>query len=190
VQSLDRSFPAAVPIVSTIGLEGEGELRRFRRQSVADVLARYISQTVGQPATLFDIAGAEGAVRERLVPGAIKALNQSSPARLVASGDRLTLRSDDLLEVLLEAREEIRWPEAILSAHRDAIGGSRGARVRFARTDGGGDIEVFTTRPDTLFGASFVAVSSSHPWHDWLALHGWKRFGRSATRRATILMGG
>jgi leucyl-tRNA synthetase len=166
LQTLDKSVPAAFPIVSTIGFEGEGQLRRFRRLTVADVLMRYISQRLRQPATLLDVAVVEGAdevVRKRLTPGAIEALSQLPQARLVISGDQLALNSDDLLEYVLEAGNEPRWPDSILSAQRVAIGGSRGAFVRFARTDGGGDIEVFTTRPDTLFGASFVAVSPSHP---------------------------
>ncbi len=43
------------------------------------------------------------------------------------------------------------------------IGKSRGMRFRFALAGGGEGIEVFTTRPDTIFGASFVAVSPDHP---------------------------
>jgi leucyl-tRNA synthetase len=46
------------------------------------------------------------------------------------------------------------------------IGRSEGARVRFplvAPVDGAGDVEVFTTRPDTLFGMSFVAIAPEHP---------------------------
>jgi leucyl-tRNA synthetase len=152
--------------VSTTGFDGEGQLRRFRRRSVADVLARHLSQWAGQPATLLDVPAADGAdemAREQLVPDAVQVLDRLPQARLVVSGDQLTLRSDDLLELVLDPGNEPRWPEAVLSAQRVAIGGSRGALVRFARTDGGGDIEVFTTRPDTLFGASFVAVSPSHP---------------------------
>lgn len=160
---LDGSFPVTSPIVSTIGFEGEGQLRRLRRLAVADVFARFISQTCGQSATLYDVSGVDEALRKRFVPGAIEVLNRLSQTRLVASGDQLILSSDDLLELVLQAEREPRWPEAILSAQRIAIGGSRGALVRFARTDGGGDIGVFTTRPDTLFGASFVAVSPSHP---------------------------
>jgi leucyl-tRNA synthetase len=166
LQSLDESLPAASPIVSTIGFEGERQLRRLRRLSVADVLVRHISQTVGQPATLLDVAvvgGADEAVRKQLIPSAIEALNQLPRARLVISANQLVLSGDDLLELVLDASKELHWPEAILAAQRVAIGRSRGAFVCFARTDGGGDIEVFTTRPDTLFGASFVAVSPSHP---------------------------
>src|SRR6266849_1747619 len=132
---MDKSLPAGSPIVSTVGFEGEGQLRRFRRLSVADVLVRHISQMLGQPATLLDVAtvqGADEAGRKRLTPGAIEALNQLPPARLVISGDQMALNSDDLLKLVLEPRKEPRWPEAILSAQRVAIGGSRGALVRFA----------------------------------------------------------
>jgi leucyl-tRNA synthetase len=162
---LGKPLPAVFPVVSTVGLEGEGQLRRLRRLSVADVLARFVSQVLGQSATLLDVPVAEGlgeVARGRLIPDAVTALDQLPRSRLVEGGDQLTLNSDDLLEFVLAAGKAPRWPEAIVSAQRAAVGGSRGALVRFARTDGGGDIEVFTTRPDTLFGASFVAVSSNH----------------------------
>ena len=56
-----------------------------------------------------------------------------------------------------------RWPEKVRLMQRNWIGRSTGARVTFAiegRTD---SIEVYTTRPDTLFGASFLALSADHP---------------------------
>lgn len=157
---------AARPIVSTAGIEGESELRRFRRECVADVLLRYISQTTEQSVTLIDIPVVEDArvdARWQLLARAVKTFSELPSARLVVCHDQLTLENHDLLGHLLETKTEVRWPEAVLSSHRDIIGGSRGARVRFARSDGGGDIEVFTTRPDTLYGLSFVAVSPSHP---------------------------
>jgi leucyl-tRNA synthetase len=166
LSAMDSSFPATTPVVSTIGFDGEGQLRRFRRRTVADVLMRYTSQILGQPVTLLDVAAVDGVdevTRKRLTTTAVGAFNQLPQARLVVSDNRLTLRTDDLLERVVAAGQKPPLPEAILSAQRVAIGGSRGILVRFARTDGGGDIEVFTTRPDTLFGASFVAVSPSHP---------------------------
>ena len=134
MRGTDNSLPGTFPIVSTVGFDGEGQLRRFRRLSVADVLARYISQVVGRPVTLLDLPvadGADRAARERLVPAAVDALDRLPQARLVVSGDRMTLDSDDLLGLVLGAGKEPGWPEAVLSAQRVAIGGSRGALVRF-----------------------------------------------------------
>jgi len=59
-----------------------------------------------------------------------------------------------------------RWPERVRTMQAKWIGRSEGARVRFplvAPVDGAGDVEVFTTRPDTLFGMSFVAIAPEHP---------------------------
>jgi leucyl-tRNA synthetase len=59
-----------------------------------------------------------------------------------------------------------RWPERVKTMQANWIGRSEGARVRFRLTrpvDGMGEVEVFTTRPDTLFGMSFLAVAAEHP---------------------------
>lgn len=163
MHALDE-FPDA-PVVSTVGSESEGQLRQFRRLSVADTLARFLSQVTGKPSALLDMTAADGAdetIRKALVTGATEALGRLSADRITAHGDQLVLTSDDLLAAVLDARPA-GWPEAVLAAQRIAIGGSPGALVCFERTDGGGDIEVFTTRPDTIFGASFLAVSPSHP---------------------------
>nr|WP_225224614.1 leucine--tRNA ligase [Cellulomonas sp. JH27-2] len=74
--------------------------------------------------------------------------------RITAYADRLT---DDL--------EHIDWPEKVKSMQRHWIGRSSGARVRFAVV-GGDAVEVFTTRPDTLFGATFMVVAPEHPLLD------------------------
>jgi leucyl-tRNA synthetase len=154
----------ALPIVSTAGFEGESELRRFRRLSVADVLARHASQLLGRPAVLMEVAAPdadEGPGRPTAAASA--ALDRLPRTRLAISGGKLVLKCEDLLGDLLESKAAANWPESVLAAQRVAVGGSRGAFARFARADGRGDIEVFTTRPDTIFGASFVAVSASHP---------------------------
>ncbi len=73
---------------------------------------------------------------------------------------RITEYAEDLLAALggLE-----RWPERVRLMQQNWIGRSEGARV-FFRLEGRADrLEVFTTRPDTLFGASFCAVSPDHP---------------------------
>jgi leucyl-tRNA synthetase len=73
---------------------------------------------------------------------------------------KITDYADDLLEAL---KTLDRWPEKVRLMQENWIGKSAGARLTFklaGRTDG---VEIFTTRPDTLFGASFVALSPNHP---------------------------
>jgi leucyl-tRNA synthetase len=72
-------------------------------------------------------------------------------------------------EELLAAIEDLdRWPDRVRIMQQNWIGKSEGARIRFALsrphqayTD---HIEVFTTRPDTLYGASFIALAANHPF--------------------------
>jgi leucyl-tRNA synthetase len=81
--------------------------------------------------------------------------------RLLAQWNlRITKYSDDLLD---------RWPERVRLMQEHWIGRSEGARVQWALTDGKTTIEVFTTRPDTLYGASFIALSPHHPFAEALA---------------------
>jgi len=79
---------------------------------------------------------------------------------------RITAYADELLEALggLE-----RWPERVRLMQENWIGRSEGARVRFRLAGRDDRIEVFTTRPDTLFGASFLALSPHHPLAQQLA---------------------
>jgi leucyl-tRNA synthetase len=58
-----------------------------------------------------------------------------------------------------------RWPDKVRVMQENWIGRSKGCRFRFhfAGEAPGGDIEVYTTRPDTLFGASFVGIAADHP---------------------------
>lgn len=73
---------------------------------------------------------------------------------------RTTRYAGDLLDALDRLD---RWPERVKTMQRNWIGRSEGASITFA-VDGAEDgIEVFTTRPDTIFGASFLAVSPDHP---------------------------
>ena len=76
----------------------------------------------------------------------------------------ITKFAPDLLEALGGLD---RWPERVKLMQSNWIGRSEGARVRFRLTDaaaaGADEVEVFTTRPDTLFGMSFLAVAAEHP---------------------------
>ena len=55
------------------------------------------------------------------------------------------------------------WPTKVKLMQENWIGKSRGLQFSFERTDDGAPIEVYTTRPDTLMGASFVGISPDHP---------------------------
>ena len=70
----------------------------------------------------------------------------------------------DFSEDLLEALDGLdNWPAKVRLMQENWIGHSRGLQFGFKRTDGGEDITVYTTRPDTLMGASFVGISPDHP---------------------------
>lgn len=71
---------------------------------------------------------------------------------------RITAYADRLLEDL----EDLDWPEAIKEQQRHWIGKSIGASVFFNIADSDKQIEVYTTRPDTLFGAQYMVLSPEH----------------------------
>ena len=80
---------------------------------------------------------------------------------------RITAYSDRLVDDL----EYLDWPEKVKTMQRNWIGRSRGAQVTFEAD--GHSIEVFTTRPDTLFGATYVVLSPEHDLVDELVANAW-----------------
>jgi leucyl-tRNA synthetase len=86
------------------------------------------------------------------------------------------LRITDYAEDLLQGLDALdRWPDKVRLMQRNWIGKSRGLRMTFrfdadrAPTAGQEGLEVYTTRPDTLFGASFLAIAPDHPLTEQLA---------------------
>jgi leucyl-tRNA synthetase len=71
---------------------------------------------------------------------------------------KTTKYADELLACL----DGLDWPENVKTMQRHWIGRSEGARLAFD-LEGGGQVEVFTTRLDTLFGVTFMALSTEHP---------------------------
>ncbi len=80
---------------------------------------------------------------------------------------RITAYSDRLLDDL----DILDWPDKIKTMQRNWIGRSTGAAALFSTA--AGDIEVFTTRPDTLFGATYVVLAPEHELVDRLAAAEW-----------------
>ena len=68
--------------------------------------------------------------------------------------------SDELLEDLETLKE---WPEKVKLMQKNWIGKSLGCEINFKVYNDDRDIKVFTTRPDTIFGATFLAISVDHP---------------------------
>src|SRR5436853_3482554 len=77
------------------------------------------------------------------------------------------LKITDFAEELLDGLGTLdNWPDKVRLMQENWIGKSRGLQFRFRlaeATEGADSVEVFTTRPDTIFGASFVAIAPSHP---------------------------
>ena len=71
---------------------------------------------------------------------------------------RITKYADRLLKDL----DLVNWPESIKEQQRNWIGRSEGAEVNF-KTEAGTTLRVFTTRPDTLFGATYMVLAPEHP---------------------------
>ena len=96
---------------------------------------------------------------------------------------KITDYADELLDEmsLLES-----WPERVLTMQRNWIGRSEGARVVF-RVDGSGEeLPVFTTRPDTLFGATFFVVAPEHPFVESLTDSEVREYVRHAQSRSAV----
>ena len=55
------------------------------------------------------------------------------------------------------------WPDRVKTMQRNWIGKSKGANIEFSVINSDHSIKIFTTRPDTIFGATFIAISPQHP---------------------------
>ena len=85
---------------------------------------------------------------------------------------RITSYSDRLLDDL----DVLDWPEPVKAMQRNWIGRSTGVKALFSATNSDGetvDIEVFTTRPDTLFGATYLVLAPEHDLVDELVATAW-----------------
>ena len=79
------------------------------------------------------------------------------------------LRITAYAERLLADLDKLDWPDKVKAMQRNWIGRSEGVRVFFTEAASGERIEVFTTRPDTLFGATFMVLAPEHHLADGAA---------------------
>lgn len=79
---------------------------------------------------------------------------------------KITDYADDLLQAI---KSLDRWPDKVRTMQENWIGKSSGLQMKFDIIGSDEKIEIFTTRPDTLFGASFIALAPDHPMAQKLA---------------------
>ena len=73
-------------------------------------------------------------------------------------------RITEYAESLLDGLESLDWPDHVKDLQRNWIGKSNGAEVKFQIPSINSNITVFTTRPDTLFGATYIVLAPEHPY--------------------------
>jgi leucyl-tRNA synthetase len=106
--------------------------------------------------------------------GTVLANEEVKDGRYVETGDRVErrlmqqwmLRITAYAERLLDDLEGLDWPEGVKDMQRNWIGKSTGAEIIFAVADREVSFQVFTTRPDTLFGCTYCVLSPEHPLLD------------------------
>jgi leucyl-tRNA synthetase len=82
---------------------------------------------------------------------------------------RITAYADRLIEDL----DIVEWPESVVAMQRNWIGRSEGAAIEFPVSGSDDRIEVFTTRPDTVFGATYMVLAPEHPMVAGLTTSAW-----------------
>ncbi len=73
------------------------------------------------------------------------------------------LKITEYADRLLDDLEELDWPESIILSQKNWIGKSHGAEVNFKERDTGANIQIYTTRPDTIFGVTYMVLAPEHP---------------------------
>lgn len=101
-----------------------------------------------------------GLANEEVVNGKCDRCSAETSKKLLR---QWVLKITDYADRLIEDLEDVDWPESIKLMQENWIGKSYGADVDFKIKDSNEVIKVYTTRPDTLFGATYMVLSPEHP---------------------------
>ena len=86
------------------------------------------------------------------------------------------LKIREYAEELLEGLNSVEWPEKVKVMQRNWIGKSKGTVIKFPIVDENDTIDIFTTRPDTLYGVTFMVFAPEHPWvREWVNGTGYEK---------------
>lgn len=77
--------------------------------------------------------------------------------------DQWFVRITDYADRLYDDLDKVDWPTETVKRQRDWIGRSEGAEIEFGLTNSDNKLTIFTTRPDTIFGVTFMALAPEHP---------------------------
>ena len=93
----------------------------------------------------------------------IDGLGWRSGAKVVIKEiDQWFIKITDYAEELLSSLDDVDWPERVKLMQRNWIGKSKGAEIIYKVDKSDSPLKVFSTRPDTIFGVSFLAISPNH----------------------------
>jgi leucyl-tRNA synthetase len=95
------------------------------------------------------------------------------------------LRITKYAERLLDDLKLVNWPESIKEQQRNWIGRSEGAEVDF-KTETGDTLRIFTTRPDTLFGATYMVLAPEHPLVDKFKTPEVEAYRKAAAKKSEL----
>jgi leucyl-tRNA synthetase len=96
---------------------------------------------------------------EQVIEGRCERCGAEVESRLM---EQWFFRITDYAQALLDDLETVDWPESIKARQRNWIGRSEGAEILFRVEEVDEDVPVFTTRPDTLHGATFFVLAPEH----------------------------
>ena len=162
-QAEKRGRPIAeLPIPPTVTAEGDCAIRQF-------VDAKRLAFQAEIPVNWCQVLGTVLA-NEEVIDG--RSERGGHPVIRIPL-KQWQLRITEYAERLIDDLDMVDWPDSVKKMQRDWIGKSEGAEVAFTALGSSGNAEtirVFTTRPDTLFGATYMVLAPEHPLVDSLTL--------------------